>query len=103
MLTQNCGDFGSFTYKMPDVAEYLEMLGMSGFTSSELNNAGEVNDLVLTAKMLKAAKILVRDINVKVGKKKLKDYDELLSQRELMAFMIEFVGKIQSGGDLEKK
>ena len=97
MPEQKCGDFGSFKYRVPNIADYLEMLGASGVTASNLENPDELNDLVLTARMLKSARMLVQEISVKVNKKKLETYDDLLAERQLMPFLLEFVGKVQSG------
>ncbi len=95
MLEQECGEYGSFKFEMPDIAQYLELLGASGFDSSNLQNAEGMNDLILTARMLRASKCLVKDIKVKVNDVEIKDYDELLKQRELTQFMMAFVGKVQ--------
>ena len=106
-MIQSCGDYGSFEYKAPNIADYLEMLGAAGLDSSDMTGEAEQsNDLVLAAKMLRACKPLVGKVDVKVGKKKLKDYDDLLSELKLMAYMLEFNASVQQGfaeSDSKKK
>jgi hypothetical protein len=96
-------DQGVIEYVEPTIVDYLEMLGACGYNSQDMSNPEQLNDLVLTARLIKSAKTVVKKVDVKVGDKKIDSYDDLLKQQSLISALMGFVTKLQEGFKKKKK
>lgn len=90
-------DQGFIEYSEPTIVDYLEMLGGCGYDSSDMSEPDKLNDLILTARLIKSAKTVVKKVDVEVNGKKIKNYDDLLKEQSLIAPLMSFIGKLQSG------
>lgn len=96
MQVFECGDYGSLKYEMPDITGYLELLGSCGMSAVGIAEGQEMNDLVLTARLIRGVKSFVKTVDIKIGEKVLSDYDDLLKHREMLPHLMGFSVAVQN-------
>ncbi len=91
-----CGDFGHLEYDMPDITGYLELLGSCGMSAAGISEGEQINDLVLTARLIRGVKSFVKKVDIKIGDEVVSSYDDLLKHREMLPHLMSFSTVVQT-------
>ena len=87
--------YGYIGYEVPDIADYLIMMGEQGFQSNDFINIESANDLVLMGKLIKAAGSYVEEVSIEIDGRKIEDYKACMKEIKLMEPLLELAGKLQ--------
>ena len=98
-------EYGKIEYKLPNIPEAFELLGLMGINSEMAKKSKELqeNDILYTARLIKNIGFLVGKIDIKIGETKIKKYEDLLSHFEVAPQLIKIAEEIMLSIDLEGK
>lgn len=107
MKTKKCEELGTITYRLPNIPEAMTLLGEMGLTSKKMENGKEIeeNELIYMARMITKIETFITKIDIKIGKKKITKYEDVLKEFSLMGYISEIAMEIFGAlnGDAKKK
>lgn len=96
---------GFVEFRKPNMLEGLEFFGKMGLNSENVKDEGHLmqNDLYYTAQAIKHMEPFIKEVSIKVGKKKVKSYAEALEYMECMDLLTKVSAEIMGFMKVDEK